>query len=221
MTKSINNKKDGFHVNSKYWKSYKKGLPNVLPQNLFEVCVGILLGDATLYKTVNSGVKLKIEQGYKHEQYVQHLFCLFKHWTFYEKPFQYIPKNTQDFQVKSVSFKTFAHPAFNSLWDLFMENSKKVYKKGTIQNHLTLNGFCYWVADDGSLHKTKSIILHTQCFTHKENLCISEELNAKFNFSTKVIVHKKKYWVIYIPVKDVKFLKKNLCIPECIKHKLA
>lgn len=95
MTKSINNKKDGFHVNNKYWKSYKKSLPTMLPQSLFEVCVGTLLSDATLYKTINPGVKLKIEQGFKHKEYVEHLFCLFKSWIFYEKPFLYIPKNKQ------------------------------------------------------------------------------------------------------------------------------
>jgi hypothetical protein len=223
MKKSIHNKKDGFHVNSKHWKSYKQSLPNVLPQDLFQVCVGIILGDATLYKTVTSGVKLKVEQGFKHKEYVEHLFYLFKDWTFYEKPYDYIPKgkSSEISEVKSVSFKTFAHVAFIPLWNLFMENSKKVYKKGTIQNHLTLKGLCYWIADDGSLHKTKSIILHTQSFSKEENLCMCKELNHKFNLCTKVIIHKEKYRVIYIPVKDVKFLKNNVCMPESMKHKLS
>lgn len=85
--------KYGFHVNGPYWKNYKKNLPSFLPKQLFEVCIGILLGDATLYKTKNSGTKIKIEQGFKHEKYLDHLFSLFKDWTFYEKPYAYIPKN--------------------------------------------------------------------------------------------------------------------------------
>lgn len=57
--------RDGHHVNSKYWKSYKQSLPNELPKNLFDVCIGTMLGDATLYVAKNEGAKLKFEQGYK------------------------------------------------------------------------------------------------------------------------------------------------------------
>lgn len=49
MKKSINNICNGFHVNSSYWKNYKKSMPSMLPKDLFDACVGLLLGDGTLY----------------------------------------------------------------------------------------------------------------------------------------------------------------------------
>jgi hypothetical protein len=49
---------------------------------LFDICVGSLLGDATLYVAKKKGAKIKFEQGYKHKAYVQDLWTLFKDWTF-------------------------------------------------------------------------------------------------------------------------------------------
>ena len=51
---------------------------------------------------------------------------------------------------------------------------------------------------DGSLQKNKkTIILHTQKFTFKENhIFFFAQLNMKFKLNTKVISHKSKYDVI-------------------------
>jgi len=67
---------------------------------------------------------------------------------------------------------------------------------------------------DGSLQKDKkTMILHTQGYTFDENIILSKELNTKFGFSTSVIFHKKKYWVIKIPSKDA-FLLHSLISPH-------
>ena len=56
---------------------------------------------------------------------------------------------------------------------------------------------------DGSLQKDKkSMVLHTQCWSQELNECLSSELNEKFNLNTRVIPHKNKYHVIFIPSKD-------------------
>ena len=61
---------------------------------------------------------------------------------------------------------------------------------------------------DGSLQKdNKTMILHTQSYTKTENLILSKELNEKFYFSTEVISHKKKYWVIKFNYKDAPILR--------------
>lgn len=53
---------------------------------------------------------------------------------------------------------------------------------------------------DGSLQNDKkTIILHTQGYTKEENCICSDELNIRFNLNTKVIPHKRKYYVIKIP----------------------
>lgn len=56
---------------------------------------------------------------------------------------------------------------------------------------------------DGSLQNdSKIMILHTQGFSKAENDILSHELNSKFNLHTKVISHKKIYYVIQTDSKD-------------------
>jgi hypothetical protein len=82
--KTIHNFKHGFHYNSKYWQNYKHSLPS-LPPSSFEIAVGMLLGDACMYK-VSKQAYIKFEQGSKQKLFLNHLFCIFKVYTFMEKP---------------------------------------------------------------------------------------------------------------------------------------
>lgn len=54
--------------------------------------------------------------------------------------------------------------------------------------------------DDGSLQNDKkTMIIHTQSYSYEEVMILSYELNKKFNLNSRVIPHKKVYWVILIP----------------------
>ena len=212
----------GHFVRSQYWKKYKNFLPSQLPPALFQVSLGLLLGDGSLYKTKTEGAKLKIEQGALHKTYVETLCSFFREWTFFPQPYAYIPKKgPRAGQILSYSFRTFAHLAFNPLWSLFMESGKKTYPKGLILNPLEALGLCIWVADDGSLNKrTNEIILHTQSFSYAENLQMCQELNEKFSLHATVGSHKKKYWVLCIPARDAILLRAYLVqLPEFMEGK--
>lgn len=59
--------------------------------------------------------------------------------------------------------------------------------------------------DDGSLQNNKkSLVIHTQSFEKNYVDIISSELNQKFDLDSKVIPHKVKYWVLFIPSKSSK-----------------
>ena len=110
---------------------------------------------------------------------------------------------------KSFWFKTFSHKSFTRLFTLFYQqkNIKNTYSKKIRENlildFLTPRGLAYWIMCDGSLQKDKkTIILHTQKFSLKENSILSNELNLKFKLNTKVILHKKKYYVIQTSKND-------------------
>jgi hypothetical protein len=47
--KEIRNIKNGYHLNSKYWQEWKNKLPSV-PLELREIAIGMILGDACMYK---------------------------------------------------------------------------------------------------------------------------------------------------------------------------
>jgi len=105
-----------------------------LPPYLFEVAIGTRLRDRTLYCTKTRGSNIKFEQDRVHKEYLFELFTLFKDWTLAKQPYEYIPTKTKGThirgKVKSYSFRTISHPAFNPIYDLFLVNGKKIYKKG-------------------------------------------------------------------------------------------
>lgn len=226
LNKEITNTRDGFHLNSKYWQEHKKNLPP-LPVELFQIAVGMILSDACMYKVSNHAL-IKFEQGYLQEEFLFHLFSLFKEYCFMIEPGKRIQlSGDRKGLIKSFWFKTFSHVYFDSLWDLFYNYSSsskttiKNINKGLISNHLTERGLAYWIMGDGSLNK-KSMILHTQSYSEEENLILSTELNEKFEFKTKIVPHKNKYWVIVFNSEDTVFLSKLIkpyMIPS-MKYKL-
>jgi len=185
---------------------YKKTIP-FLPPNLVAILIGCMLGDACMYR-VSKDSKVKFEQGYMHADYLFFLFNLFKEYSFQDEPYaRKENKGPREGLIKSFSFRTFTHPTFNLIWDLFMSTGKKTVQPGLILNHLTDESLAYWIMDDGSLQiDKKSLIIHTQSYSHEEVQMLSLELNQKFNLHTKVIAHKNIYRVIFIPRSDAVIL---------------
>lgn len=142
-----------------------------------------------------------------HKDYLYHLFDLFKNYTFHEEPYiRHEVRGPRKGLIKSYSFRTFTHTTFGPLRGLFMGNEKKkIIIPNLILNHLTAEGLAYWIMDDGSLNN-KTMIIHTQSYSHEEVMILSYELNKKFNLNSRVIPHKKKYWVILIPSDNFELL---------------
>ena len=79
---------------------------------------------------------------------------------------------------------------------LWYFKGKKTINSGIILNHLDEVGLAYWIIGDESLHREGRVLtLHTQGFSLNENKRISEELNLKLGFKSKVVKHKNKFVV--------------------------
>jgi hypothetical protein len=106
--KLIKNYKNGYHLNSPYWQNYKKTLP-LLPQHCFEIAIGMILGDASIYK-VSTQAYIKFEQGYKQQAFLEHLFDKFKNYCFMDQPGKRFLLNNPktENQIKSFWFKSFS-----------------------------------------------------------------------------------------------------------------
>ncbi len=192
---------------------------------MFEIAIGNRLGDRSLYTTKTRGSKIKLEQGRIHKDYLFELFELYRDWTDYPRPYVYVPKHTKGTytrgKVKSYSFRTITHPAFDVVYNIFIVNGKKRYTEGIITKHLTSVGLSYWRRDDGNLQKNNEFIMRTMGFTKEENECMSRELNKKFLLHSKVVCHKQKYYGIYIPASDAKVLREHLVyLPSSMKYKM-
>lgn len=176
--KKINNRRDGHHHNSSYWKGYKSRLHNI-PDELYEIYVGCMLGDATMRVRGNK-CSIKFEQGHKNRDYLSHLFEISRRYVFSEEPSErYELRGERKGKVKSYYFNTFTLGVFNKLKDLFLIDGKKVVKEGLVKENLTARGLAYWIMDDGSVDG-KTMIIHTSNFKEEEVLLLSKELNEKF-----------------------------------------
>uniref|UniRef100_UPI0023F279E7 LAGLIDADG homing endonuclease n=1 Tax=Cyathus jiayuguanensis TaxID=380660 RepID=UPI0023F279E7 len=205
----------------------KTNLPG-LTAEMKEIAIGMILSDACMYKTSKHPL-IKFEQGYLQKEFLFYLFFIFKPYCFMLEPGNRITLHgNRKGLIKSYWFKTFSHSHFEFLWNLFYPEENGQYKtkkivSGTILNHLTERGLAYWIMGDGSLSKNrKTMILHTQGYSHTENLILSKELNEKFGFSSEVISHKKKYFVIKFNPKDAKTLHNAIkpFIIDSMKYKL-
>lgn len=104
--KKIQNRKDGHHLNSKYWQNWKKNVP-IMNENLFRITIGMVLSDAGMFRTSREAA-IKFEQGAIQKDFLYHLFHLYESYSFIIKPgIRYSTKNT--YEVK----KTFTHKSFS------------------------------------------------------------------------------------------------------------
>lgn len=191
---------------NKQCNAYKKQQTGVIvPPTLFSIAVGIGQADRTFYRGP-SGVCFKIELGHKDKAYRYHLCDIFKDWTWYDFPSEYV-KNTGDRrgQPHSYHFQTFKHEAWNPQWNCFFHKGSTVkgYIPGTITKYLCEIGQAYWMFDDGSYNKrSKYITLHTERFTLNDKEAMCEELNRKFGLHSYPMKRSGGYDMIYLPTKD-------------------
>ena len=99
-----------------------------LSKELKDILIGLLLGDLNILKgekSINAG--LRFEQSIIHEDYIRHLFTLFKSYCFSE-PVIYTraPNLKTGVSYSSVRFITCSLPCFNELHELFYPLGKKI-----------------------------------------------------------------------------------------------
>lgn len=207
---------------TKYWQEIKLSRPN-LEGFLKSVAIGMIMSDGYIRKH-GKYAYIKFEQGVKQKEFLDHLFDLFSNYTFAENySTRYIP-NSKD--IKSYYFKTFTHPTFVDLHDIFYKNLNKTISCNFITDYIDEISLAYWIMGDGSLNKRDKILtLHTECFNEESNNIISKELNEKFNLNSRVGLSRRNnkiYYMIYIPKKDLSTIQ-NLTdkyIIDSMKYKI-
>jgi hypothetical protein len=189
---------------------YKKSLDNVIvPPTLFSIAVGHGLADSTFYFS-GSGTCMKFEYGYRYKDYRYHICDIYKDWTWYRFPSEYVKKTGERKGLPhSYHFQTFKHNAWVPLSNCFYPKGSfvKSYVPGTITKHLCEIGLAYWLYDDGNFNKrSKYFTLHAENFTHEEKNITCDELNSTFNMHCYTIKRSGEYEMIYCPAKDTETL---------------
>ena len=152
-----------------------------------EVLIGLILGDAHLEKSLNGfSYRIKIEQSEKKEEYIYHLYSIFKDWT------ASAPKKNRN----NIYFQSRYSNTLLFYGNQFYKNKKKIVPK-IIYKFLTPISIAYWYMDDGSIKskQSKGVFFNTQGFSYKETTLLSNVLKKKFKLETSLRKQKKGYQI--------------------------
>ena len=116
----------------------------VLPNNLRDISIGLLLGDVVAQKRSSIGnTNLHFEQGSLHKDYLFHLFGLFESFSGSAPKISEREADKRTGKVYTrVRFATLCLPCFNELYESFYPKGKKVVPNN-IEELLTPLGLAY------------------------------------------------------------------------------
>lgn len=189
-----------------------------------DIIVGTMLGDGTMgYRGDKPRYAMKFEQSMEHEEYIFHLFEVFRNYVGTGPRIRFLSRNKDEIIPKSIWFRTFIVDEFKFYWDLFYgvsevspterkildsgeektgvdEQKKKLVKivPLNIEDFLTDRVLAYWFMDDGTFHvdikdKVRSYTLNTQGFTSSDNVRLKDALKLKFNIVSGIQKDKDKF----------------------------
>lgn len=195
-----------------------------LPENLKSILVGLILGDLYAQKQkIGSNVRFRFEQSTIHEDYLLHLYDLFKSFSMQApKVYTSLPHKLTGKIYSRILFNTYSLPCFNDLYNLFYVDGKKIIPSN-IGDLLTPVGLAYLICDDGTfVKKDKGVVLYTNCFSLDEVKLLVSVLTDKFKLNCSINKNRGNY-VIRISSKslpDLQNLLKNI-MPPMMLHKIG
>ena len=152
-------------------------------------------------------------QGEKNEEYIKHLYGLFKGFVNQELNYGKIGKdgvkgNKPRVQIK---FATLSLPCLNYYYELFYQNKKKIIPK-EIEGLLTYVSLSYWIMDDGSHTSSDGIRLSTEGYKEPELRLLVEAMRRRFEIYPSIHVKNKDKGqsVIYIKKGDTMRIRDKL-----------
>lgn len=193
-----------------------------LENNVVEMLVGCLLGDAHIQKYGKDKAYITFEQSIKHKDYVMHIKDVLSGLDGIElNDIKYYKRTDlrHNSTNESIYLKTHSSELLYPLAAMFLLDSNKKILPSDIEKYLSPIALAYWIMDDGQLVKNGGITLCTDNYTLEEvNLMIKALTNR---YDLKCTIHYKKgksdrvYYRIYISKKSFDTLK-PLIIPYVI-----
>lgn len=192
-----------------------------LNDRLKEILVGLILGDLTGRK--KGQARFIFKQGLIHQEYLNHLFELFKVYTASGPKVANNAPHTKNGKVYvSIAFATRSLACLTELYEIFYINGKKVIP-GNLIDLFTPLSLAYLIADDGSWNKVgKYVTLCTDSFTLVEVEHLILVLNTKFNLKCYKVKSNQNFRVI-IPSYSIAALQNLISehIPPMMKYKIG
>jgi len=113
--------------------------------------------------------------------------------------------NLRKTKIGALHFDSRVHPILNSYYRLFYKDGKKTVNRD-ILDKLDALGIAVWYMDDGSYPKNSySCTLHTNGFSHEENVLIKQWFEEKWDICPKItsfLKGIKRYYFLRFPAKE-------------------
>ena len=187
--------------------------------------VGAVLGDGCLsYSKKRNEAYFTVMHGVKQKEYVYYK---------YEKLKRLCLMNVTKVKTCGYAngtgyyFSTIWHPGLANLYKLLYPEGKKIVTK-EILNLLTIEGFAWWIFDDGSLStKLQQYTLATCQFPLEQQKIIREYLFKKLGIYSTIVksfnkISQKVFYSLYIPKRSNEILSdylKPFAVP-CMNYKI-
>lgn len=171
-----------------------------IPEDLKEVLVGILLGDAHIVRrssTANSRL-VYAQTAVVHKEYFDYVYSFFKDLCVndYAPQLKTVRDNRTNKVYSAISFTTMQLPCFNAFKEMFyLVNVKKVPEN--IYQLLTPRGLAFWIMDDGSRQRT-GLHLSVYAFSNEDVDKLMFTLQDKFGLRCSIHYNRDKKPRIYI-----------------------
>lgn len=165
-------------MRSREIEEYKGGLS--LSKRQKEILIGLLLGDGHLEKLYTPTLgRLKVEQSYKHKDYVDWLYREFRNWV-RSRP-KVKKKKVLNKTYWNYGFLTYGHRLLGEFQEKFYRKGKKIVPNDLEKDIAPLE-LAIWFMDDGSIksRKHKGLFLNTQGFEKNDVERLQKMLKNKF-----------------------------------------
>jgi hypothetical protein len=191
----------------------------VLPPNLHDILIGIMLGDGHIYKSSpTSNSRFEISFGKDRASFANWVEDLFK--VYSKNGIQKIYYNHDIFNPKfGYRFKTQSLPLFNYYHNLFYKRDNNLwkYKKivpENINEIMNSRVLAYLIMSDGNFDNSrKRIRIYTNSYSKSEVTRLAESINSNLNIYVGVLHDRKDQWILTIGAKQLEKLR-NLVKPH-------
>lgn len=199
-------------------QAHKDALPPLTPHQR-EALYGMLLSDAHARQRADCHAALiEFRQSERQAPLVDHLFALFRDWTWLAQPRHYEESLGTKVHGKA-AFETFTHPALTTFHRAFYRpRAGGGWVKGIperVDDWLTPRVLAYQVMGDGSLNRGARLMLHTEGFARDDVVRYAAALHDRYGLQPVLSPDRRStitYWRIRFPAGDLPVLQ-GLLLP--------
>ncbi len=171
-----------------------------IPNELRDILVGILLGDAHIVRRSSTGNSRLVyaQTAVAHKEYFDYVFNFFLPFCVkdYKPQSRLVRDNRTNKIYSAISFTTMQLPCFNIFKEMFyIVNVKKV--PHNIYDLLTPRGLAFWIMDDGSRHGS-GLHISVYAFSNEDVDKLMYTLQDKFSLRCSIHYNRDKKPRIYI-----------------------